>query len=67
MRLRASLAALAILADLLGDRDRALRLAAAEALGRLHERRAANALAKAAQDSDRQVRQAAQSALAALN
>ena len=59
--------ALPILADLLADRDRDLRLAAAETLGRLFERRAVPLLAQAVQDSDRWVRQAAQSALTALN
>ena len=60
-------AAFAILADLLRDRDRDLRLAAAEAFGRLHEKNAVPNLAAAVQDSDAFVRQAAERALVALN
>jgi HEAT repeat protein len=56
-----------ILADMLGDRDRDFRLAAAVALRGLREKRAGSLLAAAAQDVDEAVRQAAQSALAALN
>lgn len=59
--------ALPFLADLLFDRDRDLRVAAAEALARLRERGAATVLAAAARDADHAVQQAAQSALAALN
>jgi HEAT repeat protein len=60
-------AAFAILADLLRDRDRDLRLAAAEAFGQLREKNAAPNLATAVQDSDAFVRQAAERALVALN
>ena len=59
--------ALPLLADLLFDRDRDLRVAAAEALGRLRERGAESVLATAARDVDVAVQQAAQAALAALN
>jgi HEAT repeat protein len=59
--------ALNALADLLFDRDRDLRLAAATALGQLREKSAGELLAAAARDSDFAVRQAAQAALAALN
>jgi len=58
---------LPLLADLLFDRDRDLRVAAAEALGRLRERGAESVLATAARDADGLVQQAAQAALAALN
>jgi HEAT repeat protein len=58
--------ALFILTDLLCDADRDLRLASAEALGRLREKKAAEILAAAASDDDEFVRQAAQNALAAL-
>ena len=60
-------AAFAILADLLGDRDRDLRLAAAEAFGQAREKGAANVLTAALQDKDAFVKEAAQRALAALN
>jgi HEAT repeat protein len=60
-------AALAILADLLGDRDRDLRLAAAEAFGVARDRGAVTVLTAALQDTDAFVRQAAERALAALN
>jgi HEAT repeat protein len=60
-------AAFPILADLLVDHDRNLRLAAAEVLGRLHEKSAATLLAAAVRDADHQVRQAARLALTALN
>jgi hypothetical protein len=60
-------AAFDILAELLGDRDRDLRLAAAEALGQLREKRAASLLATTIHDGDAFVRQAAGRALAALN
>jgi HEAT repeat protein len=59
--------ALPFLADLLFDRDRDLRVAAAEALGRLREHGAATVLAAAARDADHAVQQAAQAALGALN
>jgi HEAT repeat protein len=59
--------ALPLLTDLLFDRDRDVRLAAAEALGRLHDRGAEPVLATAARDTDPAVQQAAQAALAALN
>jgi HEAT repeat protein len=60
-------AAFAILADLLRDRDRDLRLAAAEAFGQLHEKNARPNLTAAIQDNDAFVRQAAERALVALN
>jgi HEAT repeat protein len=59
--------ALPFLTDLLFDRDRDLRLAAAEALGRLRDRHAVSVLAAAARDADPAVQQAAHAALAALN
>jgi HEAT repeat protein len=59
--------ALPFLADLLFDRDRDLRVAAASVLGRLRERGAVTILAAAARDADHAVQQAAQAALAALN
>ncbi len=59
--------ATSVLADLLFDRDRDLRLAAADALGRLREKSAGAVLSAALRDSDFSVRQAAQAALAALN
>ena len=59
--------ALPLLADLLFDRDRDLRVAAAGALGRLRERGAESVLATAARDADPAVQQAALAALAALN
>jgi HEAT repeat protein len=59
--------AFAILADLLRDPDRDLRLAAAEALGELREKNAAPNLLTASRDDDPFVRQAAERALAALN
>jgi HEAT repeat protein len=59
--------AFAILADLLFDVDRDLRLAAAEAFARLRERGAQPILAAAVHDEDRQVQRAALDALAALN
>ncbi|HEX7618223.1 MAG TPA: HEAT repeat domain-containing protein, partial [Verrucomicrobiae bacterium] len=55
------------LADLLFDRDRDLRLAAAAALGRLRDKSAGSVLTAALRDTDSSVRQAAQAALAALN
>ncbi len=60
-------AAFAILADLLHDGDRDLRLAAAVAFGQLREKNAKSILTAAVQDSDYLVQQAAQGALAALN
>ena len=59
--------AFAILADLLSDRDRGLRLAAAAAFGQLREDNARSILEEAVRDGDSLVQQAAQSALAALN
>ena len=59
--------AFAILADLLRDHDRDLRLAAAEALGELQDQNAVPNLTAASRDADPFVRQAAESALAALN
>ena len=59
--------ALPLLADLLFDRDPSLRVAAAEALGRLRERGAESVLATAARDANPAVQQAALAALAALN
>ena len=56
-----------VLADLLFDRDRDLRLAAAVAMGRLREPQAAPLLTNAVRDSDFSVRQAVLSALTALN
>jgi HEAT repeat protein len=56
-----------VLSDLLFDRDRDLRLAAAVTLGRLREQNAAALLATAARDTDFSVRQAVLSALTALN
>ena len=60
-------AAFAILADLLSDRDRDLRLAAAEAFGRLREKKAASLLTTALSDNDPFVERAAERALVALN
>jgi HEAT repeat protein len=59
--------AFAILVDLLRDRDRDLRLTAAEAFGQLREKNAAPNLATAVQDGDVFVRQAAEWALVALS
>ena len=59
--------AMSVLADLLFDRDRDLRLAAATALGRLREKGSGSILAAAMRDVDFSVREAAQSALAAMN
>jgi len=59
-------AAFDILANLLGDRDRDLRLAAAAAFNRTHEKRAAAILAAAVHDSDPFVRQTVERALVAL-
>lgn len=55
-----------LFADMLFDRDRDLRLAAAVSLGRLREKTAATILSTASRDSDYCVRQAALSALTAL-
>jgi len=60
-------AAFAILGDLLCDRDRDLRLAAAMAFGLLQEKGAKDILTTAARDDDFWVQQAARNALAALN
>jgi HEAT repeat protein len=54
-----------ILADLLFDRDRDLRLAAAAAFGRLQDRSAITLLTAALRDTDAAVREAAQAALKA--
>ena len=59
--------ALPFLADLLFDRDPELRVAAAEALGRLQEKHATAILAAAARDANQAVQLAAEKALAALN
>ena len=59
--------AVAVLADLLFDRDRDLRLAAADAFAQLRDKSAASLLTAALRDTDAFVRQAAQTALAALN
>jgi HEAT repeat protein len=59
--------AIAILADLLFDRDQALRLAAAEAFGRLRDKSTASLLTAALRDQDTAVRQAAQNALGDLS
>lgn len=56
-----------VLADLLFDRDRDLRLAAAVAFGQLREQNAATLLTTAARDQDFSVRQAVLSALTTLN
>jgi len=55
-----------ILCDLLFDRDRDMRLAAAEALGRLQDKNAMTILGAAVHDTDRLVKKAAQQALALL-
>jgi len=60
-------AAFAILSDLLADRDRDLRLAAATAFGQTRDKNAAAVLATAVKDQDTFVSQAAERALAALN
>ncbi len=59
--------ALAILSEMLSDRDRDFRLAAATAMGQLRERSAGSILKSALRDSDETVREAVQAALAALN
>lgn len=59
--------AFAILAELLRDPDRDLRLAAAEALGDLRETKATSHLLTASRDKDALVRQAAERALAAFS
>jgi HEAT repeat protein len=56
-----------VLTELLFDRDRDFRLAAATALGKLREKSADSVLSAAVRDEDFSVRQAAQAALAALN
>ena len=55
-----------LFAELLFDRDRDIRLAAAVSLGRLREKNATAILSTASRDSDFSVRQAALSALTAL-
>jgi len=57
----------AILVELLGDRDRDLRLAAAEAFGQTRDQGAVSVLAAALQDKDVFVRAAAERALTAIN
>jgi HEAT repeat protein len=59
--------AVAVLADLLFDRDRDLRLAAANAFGRLRDKSAVSLLTAALRDADSSVREAAHAALAGLN
>jgi HEAT repeat protein len=59
--------ALAILSEMLFDRDRDFRLAAAAALGQLREKSTRSILDMALRDADNAVREAAQTALAALN
>ena len=59
--------AVGTLADLLFDRDRDLRLAAATALGRLRDKSTGSVLTAALRDMDFSVRQAVRAALAALN
>ena len=59
--------AVGVLADMMFDRDRDLRLAAAGALGRLREKSAGSILTAALRDADYAVRQAVQTALASLN
>jgi HEAT repeat protein len=59
--------AVVVLADMLFDRDRDFRLAAANALGQLRDKSAGSVLVAAVHDADFAVRQAAQAALAALN
>jgi HEAT repeat protein len=59
--------ALAVLADLLFDRDRDLRLAAAQAFRTLGDKGAGSLLAAAQHDGDSLVREAAQEALMAMN
>jgi HEAT repeat protein len=63
---RPELSAFDILTELLGDRDRDLRLAAAEAFGQLRDKRAAVLLAPVIHDDDNFVRQAAERAQASL-
>jgi len=58
--------AVAVLADLLFDRDRDLRLAAAHAFGRLRDKSSVSLLTAALRDADASVREAAQTALAGL-
>jgi HEAT repeat protein len=59
--------AFAILSEMLFDRDRDFRLAAATALGKLREKSAGSILNMALRDGDAIVSQAAKAALAALN
>jgi len=59
--------AFAILQDLLGDHDRDLRLAAAQAFGQLNDKNAVPLLASIMHDEDVFVRQAAEHSLMALN
>ncbi len=60
-------AAFAILAELLGDRDRDLRLAAAQAFGQARDRSAVTILAAAMQDKDPFVSGAVERALTSIN
>ena len=55
-----------VLVDLLSDFDRELRFAAAEALGKLGQSSALNALQRSLKDGDRLVRKAAAAAVEAL-
>jgi HEAT repeat protein len=59
--------AIPALADMLFDRDRDMRLAAANALGQLRDHSTSSLLSAAVRDADVAVREAAQTALAALN
>jgi HEAT repeat protein len=59
--------AVTILADLVFDRDPALRLAAAEAFGHLRDKTTASILTAALRDADPGVRRAAQNALGDLS
>lgn len=59
--------AVSVLADMLFDRDRDLRLAAAVALGRLKDKSAGALLSAALRDPDFTVRQAVQEAVSGIN
>jgi HEAT repeat protein len=58
--------AMTLFLSILGDRDRDLRLASAEALGRIADRRAEPALKRALSDPDPTVRSAAEKAIGSL-
>jgi HEAT repeat protein len=60
-------AAFAILVEMLSDRDRDLRLAAAAAFGQAHDRSAVSILAAALQDKDPFVSEAVERALTSIN